>query len=202
MHLFFFNWSVTSVNEDWTVPYDDSFRFYFNIDEGTAQIHFTVQKSTTQGIPLDLRFSMDSRYYDYSYRDFYANLTSGDRISINIAVNGDRIVFQVYNSSETSGGRLLDKQNVTSVNEEWTAPYSDRFDFYFEINEGDAQIHFTAQKVTEDGEPVDGGGGLDPLPIVVVVVVLLVVFISAFLIIRVRKQSKASVPPPPPPPPP
>jgi hypothetical protein len=88
----------------------------------------------------------------------------------------------------------LTKEDTDSVNEQWTAPKNDTYDFYF-LHRGsltpDSQVHFTVQKVSE-GQ--DGGGGFDPTPIVVVVVVLLVVLFSAFFIVRLRKQ-----PPPPPP---
>jgi hypothetical protein len=123
--------------------------------------------------------------------DAYANLTAGDRVSISISVEGDPTYFGIYNSTPNAT-HLFARDNVTSLNEEWTAPYRDQFDFYVTTEVIASTVHLVIQKLAP-GQHV-GGGGVDPLPIVVAVVAILVVLISAFLILRLRKKT----PPPPP----
>jgi hypothetical protein len=158
----------------------------------TLLFGFGYSQST---LPLDEQFTLiyqDQPQANVFYKDFYVDLTTGDRISISISVTGAPIEFDIEDSARQF---LLTKEDTNSVNEEWTATKNDTFDFYFHHRGGalaaDSQVHFTAQKVAE-GQ--GGGGGFDPTPIVVVVMVLLAVLISAFFIVRLRKQ-----PPPPPP---
>jgi hypothetical protein len=146
-------------------------------------------------LPLDEHFTLS--YQDYpqpnvAYKEIYANLASGDRISINITVTGQPLEFDIIGSGNEY---LLTKNDVDSVNEEWTAPRNDTYNLYFLHKggslTGNSQVHFTAQKLGEG----QGGGGFDPTPIVIIVIILLVVLVSVFFIFRLRKQ-----PPPPPPP--
>jgi hypothetical protein len=145
---------------------------------------------------VDEQFSIDAQEVWSSYRDFRVNLTGGDRISISVSVDGSVILFAIYNSTETYEALLLERRDVTSVNEEWTAPYKDKFDFYLKIYAGTAQVHFTVQKVG------GGGGGFDPTVLIIVVVVAAVAVVASFLILRMRKGSAGPPPPPTPPPPP
>jgi hypothetical protein len=156
---------------------------------------FSLARGST---PLaDEQFTIDQTDISTSYEDFRFDLSKGDRVSINISVTGDPIsLFGVYNSTENYDSILLEKRDITSLNEEWVAPYNDRFDFYFKVYSGVADVNFKLVKMAAG----DQGGGLDPLPIAIVAVILVVVFISAFFILRLRKQP--GVPPPPPPPPP
>jgi hypothetical protein len=197
-------YDTTNVDQEWAVPYDG--RFEFLIETLGTQSTATISLSSTGGQQppsgnttlVDQQFTMTAVSIYDDYKDFYANLTSGDRVSISVSVNGSSVRFAIYSSADLSSS-LLDRQNVTSVSEEWTAPHDGNFDFYFKIFEGTAQVHFTLQKLGT------GGGGLDPLPIVVVVMVVLVVLVSVFLIFRMRRQSGLPPPPgaeePPPPPP-
>jgi len=196
-------YDITNLDQQWTVPYDG--RFEFHIETSGTQSTATIMLSSTGGQQpstgnttlVDQQFTMTAGSIYDDYRDLYANLTSGDRVSISVSVNGSPIRFAIYSSADLSSS-LLDRQNVTSVSEEWTASHDGNFDFYFKIFEGTAQVHFALQKLGA------GGGGFDPLPIVVVVMVVLVVLVSAFLIVRMRRQP--GLPPPPvaeePPPPP
>jgi len=153
-------------------------------------------------LPLDEQFTLI--YQDYpqanvAYRDFYVYLAGGDRISISISVTGQPIEFDIIDSA---GQFILTKDNTDSVNEEWTAPKSDTFDFYFLHRggalTGDSQVHFSAHRAGEG----QTGGGFDPLPIIVVVIVLLVVTVSVFLVVRIRHAPPLPPPEEPPPPPP
>jgi hypothetical protein len=146
---------------------------------------------------FDEQFSLNKAVYEESFKWFFANLSSGDRVSISASVDGNPVRFLIR-SGEARNEKLLTRENVNTVSEDWTAPYDDEFQFYFEINEGTAQVHFTLQKVGA------GAAAFDPLPtVVVVVIVLLVWFISVLLIVRMRKQPPlpppAEEPPPPPP---
>jgi hypothetical protein len=195
----------------WTVPYNDRFEFVIELtlasleDEDTVSITLTsagtsgpqpsptssAQPSPTSNATLvDEQFTLRSEGYFDSFTDFYVDLTHGDRISLSVSTNGSKVSFGIYNSNDTEGGLLLERLNITSLNERWSPPYNDTFDFYFMILEGTAQVHFTVQKVA-------AGGGFDPLLVAVAVVVILVALIAVFLVVRMRKQ-----PPPPPPPPP
>jgi hypothetical protein len=187
----------------WPVPYNDRFEFVIELtlaslqDEDTVNITLTSagtsspQPSPTSNATLvDEQFTLRSEGYFDSFTDFYVDLTHGDRISLSVSTNGSKISFGIYNSNDTEGGLLLERLNITSLNEQWSPPYNDTFDFYFMILEGTAQVHFTVQKIAP-------GGGFDPLLVAVAVVVILVALIAVFLVVRMRKQ-----PPPPPPPPP
>lgn len=195
-------YDITNLDEQWTVPYNG--RFEFHIGTTGTQSTATITLSSTGGQEpppgnttlVDRQFTITAGSIYDDYTDLYANLTSGDKVSISISVDGSPIRFAIYSGADLSSS-LLDRRNVTSVNEEWTAPHDGNFDFYFKILEGTAQVHFTLQKLGS------GGGGFDALPIVVVVIVILVVLFSVFLIVRMRKQPP--LPPPPaeePPPPP
>jgi hypothetical protein len=194
-------YDITNLDEQWTVPYDD--RFEFHIETPGTQSTTTIKLSATGGEQpppgnttlVDQQFTIIAGSIYDDYKDLYANLTSGDRVSLSITVNGNPIRFAIYSSADLSSS-WLDRQNVTSVSEEWTAPHDGNFDFYFKIREGTAQVHFTLQKLGS------GGGGLDPLPIVVVVLVALAVLVSVFLIVRMRRQPPLPPPPEIPPPPP
>jgi hypothetical protein len=187
----------------WTVPYNDRFEFIIELtlasvgDEDTVGITLTSagtsspQPSPTSNATLvDEQFTLRSEGYFGSFTDFYVDLTHGDRISLSVSTNGSKVSFGIYNSNDTEAGLLLERLNITSLNDQWSAPYNDTFDFYFYILEGTVQVHFTMQKVA-------AGGGLDPMLVAVAVVVILVALIAVFLVVRMRKQ-----PPPPPPPPP
>lgn len=123
-------------------------------------------------------------------KSYYANLTSGDRVSMNIAVTGDPIRLGIYTDID---GRLYFKVNITSLSEEWTAPHNDTFEFRIDTAEGTSTFHIVVQKA---------GGGFDPLIAVVIVVVVVVVLLAVVLVLRMRKRPQAPMPPPPPPPPP
>jgi hypothetical protein len=196
-------YDITSLNQQWTAPYDD--RFEFHIETSGTQSTITIALSSTGGQEaasgnttlVDQQFTINAGSIYDNYNDLYANLTSGDRVSISVSVDGSPIRFAIFSSADLSSS-LLDRQNVTSVSEEWTAPHDGEFDFYFKILAGIAQVHFTLQKLGS------GGGGFDPLPIVVVVMVLVAVLVSVFIIVRMRRQPPLPPPPagePPPPPP-
>ena len=200
-------YDITNLDQQWTVPYDG--RFEFHIETRGTQSTATITLSSTGGgqpqtgntTLVNEQFTMTAVSMYNDYKDFYANLTSGDRVSISVSVDGSPIRFAIFNSADISSS-LLDKQNVSSVNEEWTAPRDGNFDFYFKIFDGTAQVHFTLQKL---GTGQGGGGGFDPTPLAVVVVVLVIVLLVALLIVRMRKQPSPIPPPPeqaPPPPPP
>jgi hypothetical protein len=120
-------------------------------------------------------------------KSYYANLTGGDRVSMNIAVTGDPIRLGIY---ATIDGRIYFKVNITSLNEEWTAPHNDTFEFRIDATEGTSTFHVVVQKA---------GGGFDPLTAVVIVVVVVVVLLAVVLALRMRKRRpQAPMPPPPP----
>jgi hypothetical protein len=201
-------YGVTSVDEQWTAPYDG--RFEFHIETVGTQSTATISLSSSGGgqgqtgntTLQDQQFTISAESMDYNdYTDFYANLTSGDSVSISVSVDGSPIRFAIFNGTDFLIP-LLDRQNVSSVNEEWTAPSNGYFDFYFKIHSGTAQIHFTLQKLAA-GQ--GGGGGFDPTLVVVAVVVVVVVLLVLLLIVRLKKQPSLTPPPPevaPPPPPP
>jgi hypothetical protein len=107
-----------------------------------------------------------------------------------ISATGSRINFRIYNSTD----RLYEKDNITSLNEEWAVPGKDTYDFWIFSLEGTSQVHVTLQKV--------GSGGFDPTLLIIIVVVVVFAVVAAVLIMRMRKGSLAPPPPPPPPPPP
>jgi hypothetical protein len=135
----------------------------------------------------------------FGEKSYFVSLTSGSTVSINISVlAGGSIDFGIYNSTQGANS-IFARQDVRFVQEQWTAPYADTFEFYITIYGSSSTI----RTVIRSGGGTPGGGGFDPLPIVVVVIVVLVVLISAFLIVRMRRQPP--LPPPPeeqPPPPP
>jgi hypothetical protein len=129
-------------------------------------------------------------------------LDGGSTVSISIAVNGDPVNFEIY-AKDSQDNKLLQKNDVTSVEEQWTVPNSDTFTFWLEgsVNGRDAYGNATVH-VTIRATAGKGGGGFDPLPAVVVVLVVIVVLVSAFFIFRLRQQSALPPPPPPEEPPP
>jgi hypothetical protein len=151
----------------------------------------------------DEQFTLDHGDISTSFKDFRFTLSAGDRVSINVSVTGDPVsLFGVYNSTETYDAILLEKRDTTSVTEEWVAPYNDRFDFYFKVYSGVANVHFTLTKLTP-ADQEGTGGGLDTLTIgVIAAVVFVAVFVVALFALRVRKKPGLPIPPPPPPPPP
>jgi len=198
-------YDITNLDQQWTVPYDGRFEFHIGTSGTQSTATITLSSTGDQQPPpgnttlVDQQFTITAGSIYDDYKDLYANLTSGDRVSISVSVTGSPIRFAIYSSADLSSS-LLDRQNVTSVSEEWTAPHDGNFDFYFKILEGTAQVHFTLQKLGA------GGGGFDPLPIVVIVMAILAVLVSVFLIVRMRRQHDLPPPPPdaegtPPPPP-
>jgi hypothetical protein len=191
-------YDISNLNEQWTAPYDAQFEFHIETSGTHAAVSITLTSTgsdqPTQGNTLfDEQFTITASEAGNDHKDFHANLTNGERIHVSISVVGNPVsLFGIYNKTETTAGRLLEKRDLTSFNEDWTAPYTDKFDFYLVMYSGSAQIHFTMQKPSE---------GTDPTSIVVVVLVVLIVLISVFLIFRMRKQPPLPPPPPPPPPP-
>lgn len=93
------------------------------------------------------------------------------------------------------------KDDFTSWNTEFVAPYNDQFDFYFAMYTGAATVNVTMTKFAAS----EGGteGGLDPLTIgIIAAVVIVVILVIGVIALRMRKKPALSVPPPPPPPPP
>jgi mannose-6-phosphate isomerase-like protein (cupin superfamily) len=187
----------------WTVPYNDRFEFVIELtlvsigDADTVSITLTSggtsspQPSPTSSATLvNEQFTLRSAGYLDSFMDFYVNMTRDDTISLSVSTNGSKISLRIYNSTDTQAGLLLERPNITSLNEQWSAPYNDNFDFYFYVLEGTALVHFTVQRPA-------GGGGFDPLPIAVIVIFVVAALLAVFLIVRMKRQ-----PPPPPPPPP
>ena len=75
-----------------------------------------------------------------------------------------------------------------------------RFDFYFKVNSGIANIHFTLAKLTS-ADQSGTKGGYDPLTIGIIVAVV-IAGVLAIVLIALRIRKKSGLPPPPPPPPP
>ena len=149
----------------------------------------------------DEQFTLDGTGYIYDYTDFRFALSAGDRVAINISVTGDPLsLFGLYNSTETYDATLLEKRDTSSVTEEWVAPYNDTFDFYFKVNSGIANIHFTLAKLTS-ADQSGTKGGYDPLTIGIIVAVV-IAGVLAIVLIALRIRKKLGLPPPPPPPPP
>lgn len=145
-------------------------------------------------------FTLDNEDISTSYEDFRFDLLGGDRVLINVSVVGDPVsLFGIYNSTETYDAILLEKRDTMSVTEEWVAPFNDRFDFYFKVYSGVADVHFTLTKLTAG----DQGGGFDPMTIgIIAAIVVVVVFVIALFALRMRKKTGLPIPPPPPPLPP
>lgn len=135
----------------------------------------------------------------FGEKSYFVSLTSGDAISIDVSVlAGGSIDFGIYNSTGGADS-IFARQDVSSVQEQWTAPYTDAFEFYISIYGSSSTIH----TVIRSSGGNTGPAGFDPLLIIVVVIVVLVGLISAFLIVRLRRHRP--LPPPPeeqPPPPP
>lgn len=95
--------------------------------------------------------------------------------------------LRIYNSTD----RLFTKENITSLNEEWTVPGNDTYDFWFFTLEGTSEVHVTLQKA---------GAGLDLTLMIIVAAIVAAAAVGFLLLLRMRKRSSAALPPPPPPP--
>jgi len=71
--------------------------------------------------------SPDSRAYQF-------NLAVGDMISISISVLGDSINLYIYNSTVDE---LLQRTNIITLEEQWTVPSDDTFEFIIETFAGE-----------------------------------------------------------------
>jgi hypothetical protein len=163
----------------------------------TVLLSFTLINLAACAEPLlDESFSVSDTDYG---RSFGRSLTAGDKISINITTVGSKISFGIFNSSTEV---IYDKENITSLFEDWTAPYNDTFDFFVTTYQGVSDVHLIVQ-ITAHGQA--GGAGVDPLIMVVVAVVIVAVLVAVFFVLRGRKQPQMQpempLPPPPPPPP-
>jgi hypothetical protein len=190
--------STEGLQEQWTAPYSDDFEFIVELaalsaaSEATVSLKVTSGESANQngGVLVDQNVTLN---YDDMGQDFYLNLTAGEKISIQVSATGSKVFFEIYNGTID---RIFAKANLTSMDEEWTAPKQDTYDFFIYNLEGTAQAHITLAKVGATG------GGFDPTLLIVVAVVVAIVLVGSLVALRVRKGRLAAAPPPPPPPPP
>jgi hypothetical protein len=127
-------------------------------------------------------------------------LDAGATVSITITKQTGQREFEEFAISDSQDNNLYKKENVDSVQDQWTAPKSDTFYFFLcASRHSETNAHITITKT----EGQAGGGGFDSLPIVAAVIVLLVWLVSVLLIVRMREQRPLSPPqeePSPPPP--
>lgn len=194
---------TAGLQEPWVVPYNGQFEFVLELTpdsiaydyQPTVDLILTSSGTGDQQSPASQ--ANNSTLIDETMtitptnlgKVFYANLTAGDKISLSMSANGSSACLAIFNSTF---GVQYDKENFTSLNDQWTVPNNDTYTFWVFNYQGAAQVHFTVQKAE----------GFNVLPVVIVVVVILAVLMGAFFIVRRRRQP--SIPPPPstlPPPP-
>jgi heme/copper-type cytochrome/quinol oxidase subunit 2 len=192
----------------WSVPSNGRFEFVIELTLGSSGLQSTVGIKLTSGsggeqpsddhgggtlVDQNVTVTPAANPGDFytSGKDFYLNLTVGERVSMKVTATGSPINLRIYNSTN----RLYEKANFTSLDEEWDAPYNDTYDFWLFSQQGTAQVHIALQDVGT-------GGGFDPTLLIVIVVIVLVLVIAAVVVLRVRNRSGFPPPPPPPPPPP
>jgi hypothetical protein len=191
------NVGTEGVQEQWNAPYSDTFEFIVElaavsvVSEANISLKISSGGSNSQqptannGALVDQNITL--YYYDQG-QDFYLNLTAGEKISIRISATGSNVSLKIYNNTD----RIFFKANFTTMNEEWTAPAQDTYDFFIYNLEGTAQTHITLTR----------SEGFDPtLPIIIAVAVVLVL-LGALVVLRMRKGRPTVAQPPPPPPPP
>lgn len=144
-----------------------------------TEFNLPLTRAPINPLPTDQQFNMTAQSNVDFLKDFCTNLTSSDRILINLSVIGGPLSLSIYNSALQ---KLYDKENIASVNEEWSPPYNDTFDFYFRIYDGTAQVHFTLQKVI--------GGGFNILPIVALVVAVVIFLVVAVLVVSQKTRTR------------
>ena len=194
---------TTGLHEPWVVPYNGQFEFVIELTSYSIAydyqptVDLVLISSGTGGQPSQTSQANNSTLIDENITVtsvnfggiFYGNLTAGDKVSLAISTNGSSVSLAIFNSTL---GLLYDRENFTSLNDQWTAPSNDTFTFWVFNYQGTAQVHFTVQKA----------GGFDVLPVVIVVIVILIVLMGAFLLVRRRQPSIPPPPPSAPPPPP
>jgi hypothetical protein len=158
------------------------------LDNWTAtEVNLPLTRAPINTLPIDQQFNMTAQSNVDFLKDFCTDLTSNNRILINLSDTGSPLSLSIYNSALQ---KLYYKQKITSVNEEWSPPYNDTFDFYFRIYDGTAQVHLTVQKVS--------AGGFDILPVMASVVAVVIFLVVGILVvsqtIRTRKKNKVLPP--------
>ena len=194
------------LQEQWTVLYSDRFEFVVELtiesllSECTVGITLKTSGGTDQSQPtnqtgntyVDENVTIEPFPYGTG-KDYYLNLTAQDKISIVILTAGKPESLEIYNST----GGVYFWENVTSLNEEWTAPATDTYDFWFFTTAETSEVRIKLQKA---GAGL--GMGLDPTLVIIIGAIIAAVVIAFVLLLRIRKRPSATLPPPPPPPPP